>query len=329
MRYVFGPVPSRRLGQSLGVDTVPLKTCNWNCVYCQLGRSRPVVKDRKSYYPAHDIVREVDQALAAHRDNGIDWVTFTASGEGTLHRRIGWLIRQIKAITPLPVAVITNGSLLYRPQVRDELAAADAVMPSLDAGSAALYRRINRPHPSLGFDQHVQGLIDFRRQYRGKLWVEVMLVGGVNDAESALKDLAETLRRIEPDEVHLLAPTRPPAEDWVRAPDNEGLMRASAILGQVARVITAAGGEIDLRGDVDITDCVAAVIRRHPLRDEDLRRALHQQAPEQANRVLAELAGDGRAQVVTRHGVRFWTAAAGHYGMSTKPHRREVSESDP
>ena len=118
MRYVFGPVPSRRLGQSLGIDPIPLKTCNWNCVYCQLGRTQPLTNQRKDYFPPQEILAEVRQSLDAHQPGEIDWVTFVGSGEPLLHASIGWLVRQVKKITELPVAVITNGSLLYLPEVR-------------------------------------------------------------------------------------------------------------------------------------------------------------------------------------------------------------------
>src|SRR5690554_2865527 len=133
VNYVFGPVPSRRLGQSLGIDTIPLKTCNWNCVYCQLGRTRPVTHTRKEYFARTEILAEVQRALAAHEPGQIDWVTFVGSGEPTLHEGIGWLIEQVKALTTIPVAVITNGSFLYDPEVRQGLAVADAVLPTLDA----------------------------------------------------------------------------------------------------------------------------------------------------------------------------------------------------
>jgi wyosine [tRNA(Phe)-imidazoG37] synthetase (radical SAM superfamily) len=126
MNFVFGPVPSRRLGRSLGIDTIPLKTCNWNCVYCQLGRSVPLVNQRRNYFLTEAILAEVQLALAAHRSGEIDWITFVGSGEPTLHAGIGLLIRQVKALTDLPVAVITNGALLHLPEVRAELIAADA-----------------------------------------------------------------------------------------------------------------------------------------------------------------------------------------------------------
>ncbi len=309
MNYVFGPVPSRRLGQSLGVDTIPLKTCNWNCVYCQLGRTRPVTNERKAYFPAEDILAEVRQALESHQPGEIDWVTFVGSGEPTLHSGIGYLIRQVKALTDLPVAVITNGSLLYLPKVREELRAADAVMPTLDAGNAALYRKINRPHPDSTFERLVDGLVAFREIYRGHLWVEVMLVRGLNDTEPALREIAALLKRIRPDEVHVLMPTRPPVEPWVQPPDEEGLLRARAILGDAARVAPPISGTFDLRGEEDILEAVLGIITRHPMRHEELVRALRRWAPEQVTAALEGLQESGKAQVVERYGVRFWSAS--------------------
>ena len=166
-KFVYGPVPSRRLGQSLGVDPIPLKTCNWNCVYCQLGRTMPLTNERRAYFPRSDILAEVKDSLDAHPDNEIDWITFVGSGEPTLHTGIGWLIRKVKDISDLPVAVITNGALLYLPEVRQELLAADAVLPSLDAGKSWLYRKINRPHPEISFERLLNGLAAFRGEYSG------------------------------------------------------------------------------------------------------------------------------------------------------------------
>ena len=313
LKYVFGPVPSRRLGQSLGIDTIPLKTCNWNCVYCQLGRTVPLTNVRREYVPREDILIEVRQALAAHAPGEINWVTFVGSGEPTLHSGIGWLIRQVKALTDLPVAIITNGSLLYLPEVREELSAADAVLPTLDAGTPELYRRINRPHPDITFERLVEGLIAFRQQYTGKLWIEVMLVRGLNDTEPALRDIAAVLRQIGPDEVHINLPTRPPAETWVQPPDDEGLMRAVAILGDIAQIVHPAKGSFDLSGYDDVVDAIVGIITRHPMREEELRHALERWSPGQVEEALAELEASGRAQVVARYGARFWSAAASRY----------------
>lgn len=313
MKYVFGPVPSRRLGQSLGIDPVPLKTCNWNCVYCQLGRSVPLTNEQREYYPREDMLVEIEQALAAHKPGEIDWVTFVGSGETTLHASLGWLIREVKALTSLPVAVITNGSLLYLPEMRLELSPADAVLPSLDAGNAILYRKINRPHPEVNFMRLVEGLIAFRSEYQGKLWVEVMLIRDLNDTEPALLEIAAALERIQPDEVHILLPDRPPAETWVQPPGKDGLLRARAILGNIARVIHPASGSFDLSGAESLVDAVVGIITRHPMREEELVETLKHYSPTEVVITLSALEKSGRAQVVERYGTRFWSAAPARY----------------
>lgn len=327
MKYVYGPVPSRRLGQSLGIDPIPLKTCNWNCVYCQLGRTVPLVNERADYFPPQEILAQLEEALATHETSEIDWVTFVGSGEPTLNASISWLIRRVKALTDLPVAVITNGALLYLPEVRTALSAADAVMPSLDAGTPELYRQINRPHPDITFERLVGGLTAFRDEYQGKLWPEVMLVRGLNDTEQALRDIATVLRRIQPNQVHINIPTRPPVETWVQPPDEEALMRAQSLIGDVAKVVSPVEGSFDLSGYEDVVDAVIGIITRHPMSEEELKRTLAQWASGEVSQALAELEASGQAQVVERYGMRFWTAAPGQYpdqarSQRTAPGRR-------
>ena len=313
MKYVFGPVPSRRLGQSLGIDPIPQKTCNWNCVYCQLGRSTPITNERREYIPGDAILAEVDEALQSHAPGEIDWVTFVGSGEPTLHSKLGNMIRQVKAQTSIPVAVITNGALLYLPEVRADLLGANAVLPTLDAGSADLYRQINRPWPELTFERLVNGLIAFRTEYTGNLWAEVMLIRGLNDSEEALQELAVVLARIKPDQVHLSLPVRPPAESWVQPTDEDGLLHAQAILGDVAQVLSPAQGEFDLRGCEDVSEAIQSVILRHPMREDDLLAALKRWPDEEVRQILRNLSESGRARLVTRYGVRFWAASGTKY----------------
>ena len=313
MKYVYGPIPSRRLGQSLGIDPIPFKTCNWNCVYCQLGRTAPMTNTRREYAPPDAILAEAAAALAAHPPGTIDWVSFVGSGEPTLHSAIGHMIRRVKALTGIPVAVITNGALLYLPEVREDLRAADAVMPTLAAGEERLFRRITRPWPELTFERLLGGLIDFRQAYTGRLWVEVMLIRGMNDTDDALRALATALKRVGPDAIHLTLPDRPPAEPWVRPPDQEGLLRATAILGALAEIVPPSGGDVDLSGCQDAADAALAVIRRHPIREVDLRRALGRWAPDQVAEALQRLAAGGQARLVMRYGQRFWSYAGARY----------------
>lgn len=324
MDFVFGPLPSRRLGQSLGVDPLPLKAkiCNWNCIYCQLGRTVPLVNERREYFPREEILAEVGEALAGHEPGAIDWVTVVGSGETTLHSGIGWLIRQIKGLTAIPVAVITNGSLLHLPEVRADLVAADAVLSSLDAGNARLYRQINRPWPGLSYELLLEGLAAFRQEYHGKLWVEVMLMKGINDGEESLSEIATALQRIGPDQVHISLPSRPPAEPNVQLPDEASLGRAVAALGARARVVPPASGAFDLSGYQNVGEAVLAIISRHPMGEQELRRTLENWTPGQVEQALQQLIASGEAQIVERFGERFWTAAGCRYpSRDVGPHR--------
>jgi len=334
MKTVFGPVPSRRLGRSLGIDTIPLKTCNWNCVYCQLGRTVPLINERREYIPRGEILAEVKETLTSHQEGEIDWITLVGSGEPTLHQGMGWLIREVKKIANLPVAVITNGALFYSDRVRQELNAADAVLPSLDAGTPELYRKINRPHPEISFDKFINGLVAFSKGYRGKLWVEVMLVQGLNDTKIALTDIAAALQKIQPEEVHINLPTRPPVETWVQPPDEDGLLRARAILGDTARIVHPASGDFDLSGYDTLVDAVIGIITRHPMRESEIMRALERWSLENVSTALKSLRDSGFVQIIQRYGTRFWSAAAGHYpeeeqSRRTEPgYRRQEQHSD-
>ena len=325
LKRVFGPVPSRRLGQSLGVDPVPLKTCNWNCIYCQLGRSMPMVNARRIYFDTDTIITQVAQALKSHAPGEIDWVTFVGSGETTLHAGLGEMVRGVKTLTDLPVAVITNGSLLYLPEVREALLTADAVLPSLDAGSAALYRKINRPHPDLTYESLIEGMIRFREVYSHQLWVEVMLIRGINDSAQALEEIAATLNQINPDEVHIVQPTRPPVETWVMPPDEDGLLRARAILGKVAQIIHPAMGAFDLSGEEDLVGAIVGIITRHPMKESELTATLEAWSPSEVRETLFTLRASGKAQIVERQSVRFWSAAKAFYPSDDQTGSNESS----
>jgi wyosine [tRNA(Phe)-imidazoG37] synthetase (radical SAM superfamily) len=212
------------------------------------------------------------------------------------------------------VAVITNGSLLYMPEVREELLPADAVLPSLDAGSAKLFRKINRPHHSVTFEQLTRGIIAFREVFVNKLWVEVMLIRGMNDSEETLREIASWLEKIRPDEVHLVQPTRPPAEIWISAPDEEGLQRAHHILGEKLKILMPASGVFDFSGEEDLADAIISVITRHPIRESQLIETLSAWPGDAVTETLEQLSKSGRAQIVTRDGVRFWSNSEGKYG---------------
>lgn len=312
MRHVFGPVASRRLGRSLGVDPVPFKTCHWNCVYCQLGRTAPLRPERRDYLPTEDVLAELRAALASHPRGSIDWVTFGGSGEPTLHAGLGRMIREAKALSDVPVAVLTSGALLHRAEVREDLLAADAVLPSLDAGSESVYRAVNRPWPGLTFTKMVDGLVAFRAAYRGRLWVEVMLVRGLNDAPEALADIAAVLKSVAPDRVFLNVPARPAAEAWARPPNPETLRLAAAVLGADATEGHTPPDDSDelIAGG---PEALVELIARHPLEEHDVRRSVARWGAGAVEAAMAALPATGRVRRVERSGRFFWVPAAGRY----------------
>jgi wyosine [tRNA(Phe)-imidazoG37] synthetase (radical SAM superfamily) len=211
-RHVYGPVPSRRLGRSLGVDLVPLKTCTYDCVYCQLGRTTNKTVERKEYVSVDEVLGELERKLAA--GDTPDYVSLAGSGEPTLNESIGRLISGIKTLTDVPVAVLTNGSLLWMPEIRDALMPADLVIPSLDAGDDLLFRYVNRPHKEISFRKMVEGVEAFTKSFPREVWLEVFLLAGVTGVPSEIEKIAALVRRIGPARVQLNTVFRPPAEDF-------------------------------------------------------------------------------------------------------------------
>jgi wyosine [tRNA(Phe)-imidazoG37] synthetase (radical SAM superfamily) len=240
-------------------------------------------------------------------------VTFVGSGETALHSGIGWLIREVKALTEIPIAVISNGSLLYMPEVRQELSAADVVMPSLDAGSAKLYRKINRPSPALTYQRLLDGLIAFRKENSIQLWIEVMLIKGLNDSEDALRDISAALGKIQPDQVHINLPHRPPSEPWVEPPSEISLLRAVEILGAGSHVVHSVEGEFNLSAENNLAEAIISIITRHPMGEAELKLALENHASGRVEDTLELLAASGKAQVVERFGRRYWSASSQYY----------------
>lgn len=215
-KHLFGPVPSRRLGMSLGVDLIPHKICSLNCLYCECGRSTRVTMERKAYVPVEEIYRELTHFFDNHPDP--EYITFSGAGEPTLHSGIGEVISYIKSRKPnLPVAVLTNGTLFSNPLVRGELMQADLVMPSLDAATETAFHKINRPAKNFTVDAYIRGLIDFRREFGGAIWMEVFILPGYNDDEANLKALRRALQKINPDRIQLNTLDRPGAVEGLKA----------------------------------------------------------------------------------------------------------------
>jgi len=262
MSCVFGPVPSRRLGYSLGVDIVPAKVCTLDCVYCQVGQTTLKTVDRKEWVPRENVLRDLQEVLA--RDIQIDFITFSGSGEPTLHAGIGQIIQRIKQLCAVPVAVLTNGTLLSLPEVRADLMEADLIVPSLDAVTPAVFERINCPHEKLRLDSIVAGLKLLRKEFRGDIWLEVMVVKGINDSREELKRIERVAREIKPDKIQINSVSRPPAQQGIGPADNELLGWAGHLFGGKAEIIGEFHDSRHRSLQYDLRQRIAALVKRRP-----------------------------------------------------------------
>ena len=235
-KYLVGPIMSRRLGLSLGIDPIPSKTCSFDCLYCEVKKTNNKTIERKEYFDADKILSELKDYLNSENQKP-NYITFSGSGEPTLNSKIGYMIREIKKMTDIPIAVITNSSLLYLKEVREELLEADLVIPSLDAVSENLFKKIDLPHKSLNIKDIINGLIEFRKIYKGKIWLEVMILKGYNDNEEEILKISEVVKRILPDKIQINSLDRAPAYEIAEKVEDEFLSKAENILGRIAEVI--------------------------------------------------------------------------------------------
>jgi wyosine [tRNA(Phe)-imidazoG37] synthetase (radical SAM superfamily) len=272
-KYIFGPVPSRRLGRSLGVDLVPFKTCTFDCIYCDLGRTTRKTISRQSDIPPEEIQGELELCLSV-LDKKPDYIALSGSGEPTLNTNIGEIIRRIKDITSTPVAILTNSSLLSLNEVRRALSEVDVVLPSLDAITPALFEYINRPHTSLRIEEIISGLIQFRKQYRGQIWLEILFCRGVNDGKEEIEKLKEAIERIKPERIQLNTPVRPPAEDFAFPLTLAQLENIRERLGEKAEIISEFAAPLG-EGFNSVKDTeILNLIKRRPCTTEDISEAL-------------------------------------------------------
>lgn len=267
-RHLYGPVPSRRLGRSLGVDIVPHKVCSYDCVYCQLGRTTRFATTPKPLVSQAEVMPEIEGWL---EQGGLaDYITFAGSGEPTLTSGLGEMIAATKALCDIPVAVITNGSLLSDPEIRAALAPADVIVPSLDAGTADTFRAINRPAPGIDFEAMCEGLAQMIRERPGAVWLEVMLVKGLNDSEAELRALGYLIRRIQPKRVQLNTVDRPSRSGEARSLSPEELARVAKRLGG-AEIIARAASVHDGAGRWEqVEDELVRLLSRRPCTLDDL-----------------------------------------------------------
>ena len=303
-RFVYGPVASRRLGFSLGVDIIPFKTCSLDCVYCQLGSAGRTTTRRGSWFPPEEILGQIKAAV----DSGqrIDVITFSGSGEPTLSRDIGRLIRAVKRMTRIPVAVLTNGTLLTRKDVRRDLAAADIVVPSLDAVSAPAFRRVNRPNASLDNRKIIDGLVRFRDDFPGELRLEVMIVKGVNDAPSDIRTLKAAVARIRPDRIELNTVVRPPAERRARPLGAAAMAKIRAELGPKAEIVASFAARKQAPAAGGLEPAILATLGRRPQTAADIAAALGRHRDE-VLKALTSLLVRRRVRKVVHGGRTYFT----------------------
>ena len=272
-KLAFGPVPSRRLGKSLGINNIPAKTCSYSCVYCQLGRTITMATERQAFYKPEDIVREVKRKVeeAVSRSERIDFVTFVPDGEPTLDISLGKAISGLKQIE-IPIAVITNASLIWRDDVKEDLLEADLVSLKVDAVSEDLWRRMNRPHKSLRLNAVLEGVTEFANMFKGAVISETMLVDGI-DYGGEFEKIADFLKHLKRlDKAYIAIPTRPPAEKWVKPAEEETVNAAFQVFAEelgvdrVEYLIGYEGNAFAFTGKVE--EDLLSITAVHPMREE-------------------------------------------------------------
>ena len=279
VKLAFGPVPSRRLGKSLGINNIPAKTCSYSCVYCQLGRTINMATERQAFYTSEDIFREVKRKVdeASSRNERVDYLTFVPDGEPTLDINLGKEISILKQIE-IPIAVITNASLIWREDVKENLLEMDLVSLKVDAVSEDLWRRVNRPHKDLKLDAILEGIREFANEFEGTVISETMLIDGINYGDEFEKtaDFLKNLKRL--DKAYIAIPTRPPAEEWVKPAKEETLNTAFQIFSEklgadrVEYLIGYEGNAFAFTGRVE--EDLLSITAVHPMRKEAVKEFL-------------------------------------------------------
>ncbi len=300
MKYVFGPVPSRRLGNSLGISPIPRKVCNYSCIYCQLGRTDKMTGERKEFFKKEDILKEFKEYLKD--SNKFDVITIVGEGEPTLYLKLGELIKDVKKLTSKPVAVITNGALLHDKNVRKELCEADIVLPSIDGYDEETSKIIDRPLGTIKFDEELQGLIEFSKEYTGQLWLEIMLVEGINSDKNSIEAFKEILKKINYDRVYINTPVRPPAEDYVKSVGKEIIEYAVKELGGISIDMLSSGNffsEIS-----DNYEAVLSIIRRHPMNQFEVESFINSRDIKNTKEIFERLKEDSKVNVIDYKGIK-------------------------
>jgi len=235
--YIVGPIISRRLGVSLGIDPIPAKVCSFDCLYCEVKKTTTKTSERKEWVLAKDILFELKDYLDLNKNKKIDYITFSGSGEPTLNSKLGYIIDEIRKITNIPIAVITNSSLIEFKAVRDELAKADLVIPSLDAVSENIFKKIDIPDKNIKIQNIINGLINFSKEFKGEVWLEILILDGYNDTVEEFEKFVEVIKQIKPDKVQINSLDRSPAYSVAKKADKEKLIKLKSMIGEIATIV--------------------------------------------------------------------------------------------
>lgn len=272
MSYVFGPVPSRRLGLSLGIDLIPAKTCTYDCLYCQVGRTTCKTLETKPFVPVREVLEELEHRLEKTRP---DTITLAGSGEPTLHSQIDKVIALIKGMTDIKVALLTNGSLLGKEEIRNRILDVDIILPTISTGFEETFRAIHRPHTDLNLSMVIEGLRNLRQTYKGRIFMEVVLLSGFNDSDKEIEGIQGAIDEISPDKIQLNTVVRPPADSRAVSLDTQGLESIKDILGEKTEIIADVPSK-QQTGEYDFLDgAVLEMIKRRPVRSVDIANILN------------------------------------------------------
>lgn len=314
MNHIFGPVNSRRLGRSLGIDLLPRKVCNLNCIYCEVGATTQLTCERKEYVPTAEIIAEIEEFGAdTEQLNRVDVVTVTASGEPTLHSGLGRIITCLKTMTGKPVAVLTNGTTLMREDVVAELSLADVVIPSLDTALPASFKKLNRPATCLDLQEIIEGLVHFSKVFTKELQLEILFARGINDSDEEVQALVAVIRRMTLSRVQLNTVARPPLENFALpvgeqrlkeiadlissgpdAPRVDILTSSGSSAADQATAVASGRSSGDAANREDTIDKIIEMLKRRPCTAADINRTCQLGDPKKVEQLLEPLVRSGR-----------------------------------
>lgn len=297
-KHIFGPVPSRRMGISLGVSPIEDNCCSYSCIYCQLGRTRSMKVKPEDFFEVSEIIEEIKEYLKTNKE--FDVITIVGEGEPTLYNKLKELILHIKKLTDKPIAVITNSSILTNDEVVQALNCADLVLPSLDVSNDDDFKKINRPHGQIKFNEMLEGLINFSKQYKGQLWLETMLIKDFNDDTQKLYDFKNIISKIEYDRLYINTPVRPPAEEYALEPSDDLVNKACEILGGISiNHLVSNGFYSDIKDDLE---AIKSIIKRHPMNTFEIKSFLNSRNCTDTDNIISSLSKEDSIQRVEYKG---------------------------